>query len=250
MKTLRQLLEEYLEHQRSLKFSAYTSRSVRYNVGDFLGWLDRAHRVRGPEALRSRHLQAWLAHLARRKTSRGHPLKPRTVNKHIETVRGFLAYLVAPGPAFSARILASLEYVKEPPAAAHQRADPCAGQEAGRPHRRLHRRRATGTAPWSSCSTPSGIRVGELLGLNLGDLDLTNGTAVVLGKGSKQRVVPVGKTALRYLETYLVAVRPCLAADPAERALFLDEPVAAACPTTPCAGSCTGMPRRPALRSR
>ncbi len=41
------------------------------------------------------------------------------------------------------------------------------------------------------------------------------------GKGDKQRVVPVGKTALRFLETYMVGIRPFLIKDKAEKALFV-----------------------------
>jgi site-specific recombinase XerD len=54
----------------------------------------------------------------------------------------------------------------------------------------------------------SGLRAGELLGLNVADADLANGTVIVLGKGNKQRVVPIGRTALRVLESCLRAVRP------------------------------------------
>ena len=50
----------------------------------------------------------------------------------------------------------------------------------------------------------------ELLGLNVADVDFAHATAIVLGKGNKQRVVPIGKTALSLLESYLEAVRPFL----------------------------------------
>ena len=42
----------------------------------------------------------------------------------------------------------------------------------------------------------TGIRISEAVGLDLGDLDLDDATARVLGKGSKERVVPVGRGAL------------------------------------------------------
>ena len=54
----------------------------------------------------------------------------------------------------------------------------------------------------------SGLRAAELLGLDVGDVDLVHATAIVTGKGNKQRVVPIGRTSLRCLETYLKAVRP------------------------------------------
>ncbi|MCS6712329.1 tyrosine recombinase XerC [Brachybacterium sp. EF45031] len=84
----------------------------------------------------------------------------------------------------------------------------------------------------------SGLRVSELVGLDLGDVDTTEHTVRVLGKGAKERVVPVGVPALRALERYLRQGRPNLvvagspasgdaagctspAVDPAGSALFL-----------------------------
>lgn len=49
----------------------------------------------------------------------------------------------------------------------------------------------------------SGLRVGELTSLKVPDLDRRNGWVRVMGKGSKERYVPVGSKALRSLEEYL-----------------------------------------------
>jgi integrase/recombinase XerC len=65
----------------------------------------------------------------------------------------------------------------------------------------------------------SGLRLAELVGLNLGDVDAADRTVRVLGKGSKARVVPVGKQALVALHDWQ-AVRSELAR-PEERALFV-----------------------------
>ncbi len=48
-----------------------------------------------------------------------------------------------------------------------------------------------------------GLRVSELCGLSVGDVDLTTGLARVLGKGSKERVVPVGEMAIAAVRDYL-----------------------------------------------
>lgn len=53
----------------------------------------------------------------------------------------------------------------------------------------------------------SGLRVSELTGLSIGDLDLASGMVRVLGKGNKERIVPVGTAALVALKRYL-AHRP------------------------------------------
>lgn len=58
----------------------------------------------------------------------------------------------------------------------------------------------------------SGIRVSELCGLDVDDVDLDRGTARVLGKGSKERVVPFGSPAQRAVGAYLTRARPELLA--------------------------------------
>ncbi|MCR2818916.1 tyrosine-type recombinase/integrase [Microbacterium sp. zg.Y1090] len=58
----------------------------------------------------------------------------------------------------------------------------------------------------------AGLRVSELCGIDVGDLDRSAATVRVLGKGSKERVVPYGAPAARALDAYLVRGRPALAA--------------------------------------
>jgi integrase/recombinase XerC len=65
----------------------------------------------------------------------------------------------------------------------------------------------------------SGLRVAELVGLSLGDLDLADRTVRVLGKGAKTRIVPVGRHALAALRNWL-AERPAEAGRDAAAPLF------------------------------
>lgn len=53
----------------------------------------------------------------------------------------------------------------------------------------------------------TGIRVSELIGLNSGDVHLTMGFVRCIGKGNKERIVPIGKTASEALERYLTEGR-------------------------------------------
>lgn len=65
----------------------------------------------------------------------------------------------------------------------------------------------------------SGLRVSELVGLDLEALDLTQGEARVLGKGRKERVVPVGRLACKALEGWLQVRADMAGAD--ETAVFV-----------------------------
>lgn len=69
----------------------------------------------------------------------------------------------------------------------------------------------------------SGLRVSELAGLALQQLDLDNGYLRVFGKGAKERVVPVGGKAVEALRVYLEAGRPAFVKTKTGSALFLSE---------------------------
>lgn len=66
----------------------------------------------------------------------------------------------------------------------------------------------------------SGARVSELCGLNLKDIDYERSTIRVIGKGSKERVIPIGRPAIAALEKWL-KVRPQLANEKSGEAVFL-----------------------------
>lgn len=54
----------------------------------------------------------------------------------------------------------------------------------------------------------SGLRVSELVSLELKDVRLEEGFLICKGKGSKERIVPMGRSAVRWVKTYLREVRP------------------------------------------
>lgn len=68
----------------------------------------------------------------------------------------------------------------------------------------------------------TGIRVGELVTLDLKDSNPGGGELLVMGKGSRERVVPMGRWAVDALYSYLDTGRPRLVRDTEERALFVN----------------------------
>jgi integrase/recombinase XerD len=68
----------------------------------------------------------------------------------------------------------------------------------------------------------SGVRVSELTALRVRDLNPDDGWAVVTGKGSKERMVPVGRAARSVLELYLREIRPGLVRGRSEGAVFVN----------------------------
>jgi len=56
----------------------------------------------------------------------------------------------------------------------------------------------------------SGLRVSELISLRLGDINFEAGFLKVMGKGGKERVVPIGKRALKKVKRYMEEIRPAI----------------------------------------
>lgn len=67
----------------------------------------------------------------------------------------------------------------------------------------------------------SGLRASELVGLDVGDVDLAAETVRTVGKGSRERLVPLGSHAVRALQAYLERAKPALARGRNARALFV-----------------------------
>lgn len=67
----------------------------------------------------------------------------------------------------------------------------------------------------------SGARVAELCGLNFGDVDYERQTIRVLGKGNKERTIPIGNPAMNALKAWLADGRSSLATKDSENAVFI-----------------------------
>lgn len=68
----------------------------------------------------------------------------------------------------------------------------------------------------------TGMRVSELVSLNLGDIDTHVGYAKCIGKGSKERIIPMGRTACLWVETYLRSARGQLLQGKRDKAMFVN----------------------------
>ena len=68
-----------------------------------------------------------------------------------------------------------------------------------------------------------GLRVSELASLNVKDIDRSNSTIRVMGKGKKERIVPIGDTALSAIDRYLEAIFLLRKGDQGDLALFINQ---------------------------
>jgi integrase/recombinase XerC len=215
---LQQTLDDYVDHlARDRDLSVHTVRAYR---GDLVDLFAHLHRLGAADlsGLTVRSLRSWLANQQTRGRARG------TLQRRTAAVRVFGRWALQTGrldhdPAAALRSpkrVRSLPPTLESADAAAmltealQIAADGGGSSAARDVAILELLYATG------------IRVAELCGLDLGDVDDDRRTVRVLGKGNKQRTVPFGAPAARALETWL-AVRTELAAPEAGAAVFVGD---------------------------
>jgi integrase/recombinase XerC len=210
------LLGEYERHLVSERdLAAYT---VRAYLGDVAGLLQHAARLGHVDATRLdlRTLRSWLAKQQTVGRSR------TTLARRATAARVFTAWLLRTGRAES-DAGASLGSPK-----AHPSLPPVLRADEAADLIRTAARLADDGSPVGIRDVAmlellyaTGIRVGELVGLDLDHVDRDRNVVRVLGKGRKERAVPFGHPAARALERWLAHGRPALRVEGAGAALFL-----------------------------
>jgi integrase/recombinase XerD len=189
-------IDAYLDHLRVERaLSPNTTEAYAADLAKLVRFAE-AQGVTRAEALDLGLVTAWLGKLAKQ------GLGARSAARHLSAVRGLARFLVEEG------------VLKRDPTA--RAARPRLGRRLPRPldakdMERLLETPEGGTLrglrdrAMLSVAYAAGLRVSEIVGLKLGDLDLERGVVAALGKGGKRRLVPIGEVALAHLEAYLAA---------------------------------------------
>jgi integrase/recombinase XerC len=205
--------ERHLVAERDL-----TPHTVRAYLGDVAGLLEHAARLGHVDVTRLdlRTLRSWLAKQQTVGRSR------TTLARRATAARVFTAWLLRTGRAAS-DAGASLGSPK-----AHPSLPPVLRADEAADLIRTAARLADDGSPVGIRDVAmlellyaTGIRVGELVGLDVDDVDRDRNVVRVFGKGRKERTVPFGHPAARALERWLAHGRPALRAEGAGAALFL-----------------------------
>ncbi|HET9060699.1 MAG TPA: tyrosine-type recombinase/integrase [Acidimicrobiales bacterium] len=210
---------------RSLtELSAATVKAYCTGVENFVDWAERGG-VSGPAAVDHRLLRRYLAYLATRRYAR------QTIAQRAAALRRYFDWLVHGGVISSnpATGLASRTGETKLPRPLSRgevevllSPQPSAGVAT---HAEAARRAAVDQRDDAVLELlyGSGLRVSELCGVNIADVDLVDGWVTVWGKGSKQRRVPVSEPAVSAVREWLAEGRCAMVTDlsPGE-ALFLN----------------------------
>src|SRR5712692_2172589 len=209
---MEELLEAYLRYLLAEKnLSLYTLRNYRTDLLHYARHLEEQERIT-PLEVNRRSFRRYLARL------RDEGMATASVTRKISTVRGFYRVLVREG---------QLD------------ASPLAGVSAPKRERRLPsiltKEHLTALIEAADQDTPqglrnrailelmyaAGVRLSEIVGLDLGRVDLSERTLLVRGKGNKERMVLFGASAEASLRRYLARGRPRLLSAP-DQSLFVN----------------------------
>jgi len=205
------LVDDFLTHlsvERGL--SVHTVRAYAADLARYTEWGERAGV--DPLALTHRQLRQYLAELDRARYSR------RTIARRLSAIRSWFSFLMREGVIASepASVLTAPKVPKRLPRVvpneplqalleAPDRSTPSGARDAA----------------VLELLYASGLRVSELSGLKIEDLDLAQGQIRVIGKGDKERLVPVHPLAISRMRAYLRDARPALAKPGSPSHVFL-----------------------------
>jgi integrase/recombinase XerD len=215
---LKKLAEAFITAYQAKGRSPRSVEEIGRRLDCFLTYLE-SNGVTSVDRISREVMRAYQVSLSQTLSKKGAPLHIRTQNFMFSVAREFL------------RFLNENDYIV---------ADPSAGIAYGKEPQSLPRGILTPAevrkiiaAADTNCLTgyrnravlevlySTGIRRNELHNLTLEDVDYHDGFLRVNGKGGKERFVPLGRIACRYLENYIKSVRPQLIKNPFERHLFL-----------------------------
>jgi integrase/recombinase XerC len=218
----------YMNTERRL--SAHTDSNYARDLAALVKYCDRMG-LEEWSALDTQHIRVFAAH------SHAGGLSPRSVQRRLSAVRSFYEFLIrenqAAGPARTAE---AADGKREPVLLSGVRHNPANDVRAPKAAKRLpetldpdQMARLLDIPPGDSFVMrdraimellySSGLRLAELVGLDVDSLQLAEGMVRVLGKGNKTRIVPVGSVAVDVLKKWLLE-RVTLA-KPEEKALFV-----------------------------
>ena len=194
-------LQPFLDHLRKeRRYSAYTARNYGQAFGDFFVWLRQNQLGEGGfDVLSSRDVRSFVIDAQRR-------FDRRTLHNHVSGLRAFYRYWMQRG-RLERNPFAGVPLPKLQKSLPKFLTEAQVAALLDGPLKLLQNKAVTVHDAWRDRLVlellyGGGLRVSELVALNYGAIDFGDGSARVLGKGRKERVCPLGATAMKVLRKF------------------------------------------------
>jgi len=194
-------LQPFLDHLRKeRRYSAYTARNYGQAFGDFYGWLRRNQRGEGGfDVLTARDVRDFVIEAQRR-------FDRRTLHNHVSGLRAFYRYWMQRG-RLERNPFAGVPLPKLQKSLPKFLTEAQVAALLDGPLKLLQNKAVNVQNAWRDRLVlellyGGGLRVSELVALNYGAIDFGDGSARVLGKGRKERICPLGATAMKVLRKF------------------------------------------------
>jgi len=206
-----QLVDRFITHLTVERgASPHTVRAYAADLERYVDWASRAGV--DPVQLTHRQLRSYLAELDRARYARS------TIARRLSAVKSWFGYLVAEGLVESdpATVLSAPKLPTRLPrlVPAEELAALLDAPDATTPS-------GARDAAVLELLYASGLRVSELSGLKIANLDFAQGQIIVMGKGSKERILPIHPAATARLKAWLSCGRPAFARPDSPDVVFL-----------------------------
>jgi integrase/recombinase XerD len=217
--TVASQIDRFLDHltvERGL--SGNTVAAYRRDLRRYAAFLDRRS-IRDAALVDDDDVSAFVGELSRATHDGGRPYRATSVVRALSSVRSFHRFLVREGDAAGDPTSGVLR-----PRVPRGLPRPLSVEDVGRLLDAPRPTDPNGLRDRALLETMygAGLRVSELVGLDVDDVDLEDGSVRVLGKGGKERDVPLGRYAREAVAAYLSGGRPALVTRRSRSALFLN----------------------------
>lgn len=207
------LIEYYEVCNRAEGKSPKTISWYSANLRRFHNYLRSRHLPTSVEDIDTKLLREYVLHLRRQNRFTDHPTTPEqqtllsdaSIHGHVRTLRAFFGWLTTEG-MLEANVAGRLK----PPKVVRKVVTTLADAEIAAVFSTLNSTSASDIRNQTILMLllDTGLRLGELIGLEIENVNMNEGLLKVLGKGKKERVVPFGSNAQRSLQRYIFRFRP------------------------------------------
>jgi integrase/recombinase XerC len=214
--TPRELVARYLDHRQvSRTLSPASLQAYQADLGAFVRFCEREKILHAHDCDREA-MRQWVWEEAES------GLSPTTLKRRISSLRGLSAWAHQVS-LLPTNVAASLHPPKSPRKLPRVLTAGQANEALASLKNRASTADPSALRDWAIVELlySSALRVGEVCAADVGAVDFPNQTMTVVGKGNKERVVPVGRPALHAITGYLEKGRPALSSDSSGNALFL-----------------------------